>query len=131
MSEVVITAIITGVLTYLATQVEASYRFKEKGVESGAKTEGIYVENMTTILAEYKEQVSSFRDEVKMLREENQDIKRQLNDLQKERKEIIDKFNEERTYYERELELKDEIIDGLQEENEDLKQEIIILKEDK
>ena len=51
--------------------------------------------------------------------------------MQKERKEIIDKFNEERTYYERELELKDELIEVLQVENEDLKQEIIILKEDK
>lgn len=74
-SENVIVAIITGVLTYFATQTKSKYDVKRQEIESDSTTEGIYVENITTILAEYKEQVSSFREEVKGLRKENRALK--------------------------------------------------------
>lgn len=104
---------------------------EEKIKEDVATTESIYVSGMEHVINEYKAQVESFRSEVDDLRKENQEIRQQISKLKDERKEITEKLDQERTYYKRELELKDEIIEGLQMENEDLKEEIIILKEDK
>lgn len=129
-NENIVIAVVTGALTWLATRTKSHYDFRAKKAESDSSTEGIYVQNMEMILKEYKEQVSAFRTEVRALKDENKDIRKQLEELKSERSEIIEEFNKERTYYERELELKDEIIEGLQEENEDLKNKLFILKED-
>lgn len=53
-SENVIVAVITGVSTYFATQAKSRYDVKRQEIESDSTTEGIYVENMTAILAEIK-----------------------------------------------------------------------------
>jgi predicted RNase H-like nuclease (RuvC/YqgF family) len=112
-NENIIIAIATGLLTWLATRTKSHYDLRAKKIESDSSTEGIYVQNMEMILKEYKEQVSAFRTEVRALKDENKDIRKQLEELKSERSEIIEEFNKERTYYERELELKDEIIDEL------------------
>jgi|SRR5690625_4902696 len=122
-SENVIVAVITGILTYFATQTKSKYDVKRQEIESDSTTEGIYVENMTAILAEYKEQVSSFRDEVKGLREENRALKDEFKRFKESHKREIDE-------YKKYTELLESENEDLREENADLKYEILVLKGD-
>lgn len=126
-----ITTIVGSVLTFIATMVKSKHDYQAKLKEDTKSTESIYVSGMEHVITEYKAQVESFRSEVESLRRENLEIRNQIRKLKDERKEITEKLNQERTYFERELELRDELIDELREENEDLKTELLGLKEDK
>ena len=129
-----IATIIGSFLTYKAAMTKSRHDYQAKIEqmkmeaeaklkESTATTESIYIGEMKHIINAYKEQVED-------LKRENQEIRQQISKLKDEQKEIIEKLTKERTYYERELELKDEIIEGLQEENEDLKNKLFVKKED-
>lgn len=107
MNETIIATIITAALTYLGTKKQTEHQLKGKQLESEANTEGMYVQNMSMILAEYKEQVSGFRNELSLVKQEFSEFK----------KEHYRKIEEYKFY-----------VAELEEENEALKDEITDLK---
>lgn len=113
-SETVIVGIVTAVLTYLGTRTQGKYNVKRQEVESETNSEGMYVENMSVILAEYKDQVSGFRDEVKQLREDNEAIKKEFEEFRKSSEQKMDEYKK--------------YVDLLETENEELKEENAELK---
>ncbi|SFB91021.1 hypothetical protein SAMN04488102_101373 [Alkalibacterium subtropicum] len=113
-NEAIIVAVITGLLTYFGTKKQTEYQLKGKEVEADANTEGMYVQNMSMILAEYKEQVSGFREELRVVKAEFSDFRR----------EHYKKIEEYKIYVE---ELEEEI-DALKDERNDLKLELSYLK---
>ena len=88
--ENVVAVAITGVLTYLGTRLQVRGTIQSKKVESEANTEGIYVENMSVILSEYQEQVSSFRKEISVLKDEFAQFKQKHYKEVREYKELVD-----------------------------------------
>ena len=93
-------------------------------MESETNSEGMYVENMSVILAEYKEQVSGFRDEVKQLKELNETIKKEFDEFRHDHYKEIEEYKKYIDLIE--IENKE-----LKEENSDLKLEVAFLKEGK
>ena len=120
-SETVIVGIVTAVLTYLGTRTKGQADIKRQQLESETNSEGMYVENMSVILAEYKEQVSGFRDEVRQLRAENASIKQEFNEFRKV-------SNEKMEEYKKYAELLETENVELKEENMDLKEELNSIK---
>lgn len=112
--ESLLVALVTSVVTYLATRTESRYVFKGKQTESKSNTEGIYVQNMEMILTEYKEQVNSFRDEVQLLRDENKSLK--------------DDFRKFKENHQLEMEEYKKYTELLEEENETLKEVVVDLE---
>ena len=108
--ETILASVITALLTFWGTKKQAAYQLKEKE----ANTEGMYVQNMAMILAEYKEQVSGFREELRVLKAEFSDFRR----------EHYKKIEEYKIYV---AELEEEI-DALKDERNDLKLEVSYLK---
>lgn len=123
-SETIVVGVITAVLTYLGTRTKGQYDVKRQKVESETNSEGMYVENMSVILAEYKEQVSGFRNEVRQLREDNEGIKREFDEFRKS-------SNEKMEEYKKYVELLEAENDDLKEENSELKLEVSYLKGEK
>lgn len=121
-SETWIAALIAGVFTYLGTRTTTKGTVKSEKLKGEANTEGMYVENMSLILAEYKEQVSGFRQEVKMLREENAELKDDFSQFKQSH------YTEVREY-KNIIANKDERIEELETENTALKIEVTQLKE--
>lgn len=123
-SETFIVGLITAVLTYLGTRTQGKYNVKRQEVESETNSEGMYVENMSVILSEYKEQVRGFRDEVKQLRKINENIKKEFDQFKHEHYKEIEEYKKYVDLIETENE-------ELKEENSDLKLEVAFLKEGK
>jgi len=105
--ETILASVITALLTFWGTKKQAEHQLKEKKAEVEANTEGMYVQNMSMILAEYKEQVSGFRNELSLVKQEFSEFK----------KEHYRKIEEYKFY-----------VAELEEENEALKDEITDLK---
>ncbi|MDN6288895.1 MAG: hypothetical protein L0J63_01245 [Tetragenococcus koreensis] len=134
-SETVIVGIITAVLTYLGTRTKGQADIKRQELESETNSEGMYVENMSVILSEYKEQVSGFRDEVRQLRAENASIKQEFNEFRKASNKKVEEYKkyvdlletENEEFKEENAELRTES-EELKEENTELKLEVSYLK---
>lgn len=121
-SENVIVAVVTGLLTWMATRTKSHHEVKRQKVESKSNTEGIYVQNMSVILAEYKEQVSGFRAELSAVKKEFSEFKKSHYEEVREYKSLVDAKDERIE----ELEAEN---DHLREENTELKLENAYLKE--
>lgn len=124
MSDNVVTAlvaIISSVGTYFATKMQSQYQMRSKKFESDSATESIYVQNMETILKEYKEQVSGFRAEVAELRDENKRIKEEFKQFKEQQYEEIKEYKEFVIILENELEEVKQERDEWKEKYEDLK----------
>lgn len=106
--ETILASVITALLTFWGTKKQAEHQLKEKEAEVEANTEGMYVQNMAMILAEYKEQVSGFRDELRQVKSEFAIF----------REEHYRKMDEYKVY-----------VKELEEENEELRDENTELKE--
>ena len=106
--ETILASVITALLTFWGTKKQTEYQLKEKKAEVDANTEGMYVQNMAMILAEYKEQVSGFRDELRQVKSEFAIF----------REEHYRKMDEYKVY-----------VKELEEENEELRDENTELKE--
>ena len=106
--ETILASVITALLTFWGTKKQTEYQLKEKKAEVEANTEGMYVQNMAMILAEYKEQVSGFRDELRQVKSEFAIF----------REEHYRKMDEYKVY-----------VKELEEENEELRDENTELKE--
>lgn len=124
----VIVGIATAVLTYLGTRSQGQVDIKRQQLESEANSEGMYVENMSIILSEYKEQVSGFRDEVRQLRAENASIKQEFNEFRKASNEKVEEYKKYVDLLETENEEFKEENAELRTENEELKNENVDLK---
>ncbi|GEK88876.1 hypothetical protein SAMN04488100_10517 [Alkalibacterium putridalgicola] len=131
MNETIIASVITALLTYFGTKKQTEYQLKGKQVEADVNTEGMYVKNMSIILAEYKEQVSGFRDELKQVKQEFAAFKdehyRKINEYEVYTKELEEENEKSKGII---ANLK-EIIAKLKQEIANLKEQIAILKEDK
>jgi len=112
--ETILASVITALLTFWGTKKQAEHQLKEKKAEVDANTEGMYVQNMAMILAEYKEQVSGFREELRVVKAEFSDFRR----------EHYKKIEEYKIYV---AELEEEI-DALKDERNDLNLELSYLK---
>lgn len=122
--EIIITALISGGLTLWGTQIKARSTREVQEVESIATTESIYIENMETILVEYKQQLSEVRDEVAGLKEENREIRKQIRRIKDEHRKELNEYKKYTQLLETENEeLKDEV--------ETLKYELITLEDEK
>lgn len=119
---VTITSLISGLLTYLGTRFQTKGTIQAKKMDTDSHTEGIYVQNITTILTEYKDQVSTLRNELSELKEEFAQFKQQHHKEIREYKSMIDDKNDRINYLVGENE-------GLKEENTQLKVENAELKE--
>lgn len=115
--EIILTALISGGLTLWGTQIKARSTKEIQEAESTATTESIYIENMETILVEYKQQLSEVREEVAGLKEENREIRKQI-------RKIKDDHRKELNEYKKYTELLESENKELKEENETLKIEL-------
>lgn len=109
-----IIALISGILTYLGTRFKTKGTIRAKEMDADSHVESVYVQNITTVLTEYKEQVSTLRNELSDLKYEFAQFKQQHYQEQREFKTMIDD--------------KDDRINSLVGENEGLKKENTQLK---
>lgn len=121
-SENIIVAVITGVLTLLATKTTSRYELEKEQITSEAGATGIYVENMEFIMRGYKEQVSELRAEISGLKDN-------YNALHKDFEEFKDKYKEETFKHEQYVGVVKMQMQQLKEENEELIEENAILNE--
>jgi len=120
-AETVLIPVLTAFLTYIGTKRHTEYQLRGTQVEADANTEGMYVQNMSLILTEYKEQVSGFRSDLLVVREENAEIKRSFAAFKDQHYKEIGEYK----IYIEELE---ESIEELKEENSELRLEVAYLK---
>lgn len=121
-SENIIIAVITGVLTLLATKTTSRYELEKEQITSEAGATGIYVENMEFIMRGYKEQVSELRAEISGLKDN-------YNALHKDFEEFKGKYKDEILRYEEYVDVVKTQVQQLQDENEELIEENATLNE--
>ncbi|PJH69393.1 hypothetical protein CVR96_26555, partial [Salmonella enterica subsp. enterica serovar Typhimurium] len=79
-----VAAFISGILTYLGTRFKTKGTLQAKEMDADSHVESVYVQNITTVLTEYKEQVSTLRNELSELKEEFAQFKKQHYQEQRE-----------------------------------------------
>lgn len=91
----------------IVAKIQGKIKISEVQTEGDKNAESMYVQNMSVILSEYKEQVSGFRNELQSVRKEFAEFKDVHN---KEVEEFITKIN----FLELQIENKDEKIEDLE-----------------
>lgn len=102
-------------------KIQGKQKKEEVKLEGDSNAEVMYVTNMSVILGEYKEQVSGFRDELQTVRKEFAEFK-------EAHKKEVEEYKTNIIFLEREIELRDDRIEELETENNELKDRISYLK---
>lgn len=104
-----LSALIGGGVTAITSYMKNKTDVKKAHLEGEHNTEGIYVQNMSLILQEYKEQVSGFRGELTRVKEEFEEFRQQ-------HKKEVAQYRKQIEFLELQVEEKDERIEELEEE---------------
>lgn len=119
----VLTGFTAALLTYLGTKTKAKSDVTSTQVQGQATTESMYIQHMQSLLDEYKDQTDSMRSEIGQ-------VTQRLNELQKEFDDFKSNHDKKIEEYNVLIVDKNENIEALEMEIEELKDENRLLKEE-